>query len=265
MFQVKGPLHQTATTLELCPVQAVFHLSLKSDSSGVWSASRLSCWCSSCEAKKSGWTPQSLLVALPAQTFMLAKDKATYLLFYIGTFNEIASCCDPKQQSTLGQRDDHDCDGGMKATGAWSELANFDSNPVPSRSEAATLYQIHFQSPGSSSNPPRARRHLGSILTIQLMLARESSVHQSSADTIFWNICLTASVWPLVPLASTREKGVNDMYFNPSIIESESVLLRARPRCDGGGSSVLFEPINNPWSWSQQNAWTDVEIKVVRS
>lgn len=70
----------------------------------------------------------------------------------------------------------------------------------------------------------------GGILTIPLMYPSESLVHRPSADTIFRNICLTGVVWPLVPLAYTREKGVNDMYFSPSIIINRERSAPAQPR-----------------------------------
>lgn len=67
------------------------------------------------------------------------------------------------------------------------------------------------------------------ILTILLMYLSEPLVHRHSADTIFWNICLTGVVWPLVPLAYIGEKGVNDMYFSPSIIINRERSAPAQP------------------------------------
>lgn len=69
----------------------------------------------------------------------------------------------------------------------------------------------------------------GGILTIPLMYLSESLVHRPSTDAVSWNICLTGVVWPLVPLAYTREKGVNDMYFSPSIIINRERSAPAQP------------------------------------
>lgn len=254
-------MKQLWKALELYTVKGAFHLSRKSGSSGLWTTSHLSCQCSSWEVKKVK-TITAVAVVCTSSTNLrvlahFGKRWSSLAVVTRGNVWRNWELLRPSAPPLWANVTNRVCDGGVEPTRTWGERANFDSNPLPS---------WHLVSESLSITRLILLPHLhgatwGAVLTIQPMFPNESSVHQPSADTLFWNICLTASVWPL--LTPGRKGLMTCTLAHPS--------YKAGVLCSERGLAVTavgplscLNLINNPWRWSQQNAWTDVEIKVVR-